>query len=207
MNIQAVIFDIGNVLIEWQPERHYDRWIGEERRKEMFAEVNLHAMNDRIDSGENWRDVIYETADKYPAWRSEIIDWHRNWIALASPVIGHSVHLLRALRVKQVPVYTLTNFGIESFAYAETIYAFLTEFDRRYVSGHMKVIKPDPLIYQMVEQDCGLPPSSLLFADDRADNIEAARARGWQTHHFTKAQDWADCLISHNLLTPQEAAF
>ena len=204
MTIQAVIFDIGNVLIEWQPERHYDRWIGEERRKQMFAEVDLHAMNDRIDSGENWRDVIYETADQYPAWRDEIVEWHRSWIALASPVIGHSVHLLRALRAKGVPVYTLTNFGIESFAYAETIYAFLTEFDRRYVSGHMKVIKPAARIYEMVEEDCGLPPASLLFADDRADNVTAAQARGWNAHLFEHPQGWADCLVTHGLLTVEE---
>lgn len=207
MTIQAVIFDIGNVLIEWQPERHYDRWIGEERRKQMFAEVDLHGMNDRIDSGENWRDVIYETADKYPEWRKEIVDWHQNWIALASPVIGHSVHLLRALRAKGVPVFTLTNFGVESFAYAESIYAFLTEFDRRYVSGHMQVIKPAARIYEMVEEDCGLPPASLLFADDRADNVTAAQARGWNAHLFEHPIGWADCLVEHGLLTKEETVF
>lgn len=205
MTIQAVIFDIGNVLIEWQPERHYDEWIGKARREAMFEAVDLHAMNDRIDSGENWRDVIYETADQYPEWRDEIVMWHRNWIALASPVIGHSVHLLRALRAKNIQVFTLTNFGIESFDYASTIYAFLNEFDRKYVSGHMKVIKPAPRIYEMVEKDCGLPPSSLLFADDRSDNIDAANARGWNTHLFENAQGWADTLVSHGLLTAEEA--
>jgi hypothetical protein len=85
---------------------------------------------------------------------------------------------------KGVPVFALTNFGIESFAYAKTQYDFLSEFDRPYVSGHMRVIKPDPRIYEMVEEDCGLSGSSLLFADDRADNIEAARARGWHAHLF-----------------------
>ena len=207
MTIQAVIFDIGNVLIEWQPERHYDRWIGEARRKQMFDAVDLHAMNDRIDSGESWRDVIYETADQYPEWREEIVEWHRSWIALASPVIGHSVHLLRALRAKGVPVYTLTNFGVESFAYAETIYAFLSEFDRRYVSGEMKVIKPAPRIYEMVEEDCGLSPSSLLFADDRTDNVTAAQARGWNAHLFENPQGWADCLVGHGLLSVEETQF
>jgi 2-haloacid dehalogenase len=83
--IEAVIFDIGNVLIEWQPERYYDGTIGEERRRAMFAEVDLHGMNDRIDLGENFRDVIYETAEVYPHWRAEIRDWYDNWIKLASP--------------------------------------------------------------------------------------------------------------------------
>ena len=63
---------------------------------------------------------------------------------------------------------------MESFAYAQSHYDFLTEFDREYVSGRMRVIKPDPMIYQMLEQDCGVPPEQLLFADDRADNIAMA---------------------------------
>jgi 2-haloacid dehalogenase len=129
-DIEAVIFDIGNVLIEWQPERYYDATIGEDRRRAMFAEVDLHGMNDRVDLGEGFREVIYETAEAYPQWRAEIRDWHDNWIKLATPAIPHSVQLLRTLRAKGVPVFALTNFGIESFAYAQTQYDFLNEFDR-----------------------------------------------------------------------------
>jgi len=206
MTINAVVFDIGNVLIEWQPERYYDRVIGYDRRKKMFAEVDLHGMNDRVDRGENFTDVIYQTADATPEWRDEIRMWHDNWIELATPVIDHSVRLLRQLRNKGVPVFSLTNFGIQSFAYAETHYPFLGEFDRAYISGHMAVIKPDPLIYEMVEQDCGLDPSSLLFADDRYDNIAAADARGWQTHLFSGPSGWAERLVEEKLLTEAEAA-
>ncbi|MEM1235826.1 MAG: HAD-IA family hydrolase [Pseudomonadota bacterium] len=204
--IQAVIFDIGNVLIEWHPERYYDRVIGEERRKALFTEVDLHGMNDRVDKGEGFRDVIYETAEAYPAWRGEVRQWHDNWIELAQPVIDHSVRLLRALRAKGVPVFALTNFGVESFAYAQTQYDFLGEFDREYVSGRMRVIKPDPEIYRMVEEDCGVEPGALLFADDRADNIAAAAARGWQGHLFEGPQGWAERLVAEGLLTAGEAA-
>ena len=203
--IEAVILDIGNVLIEWQPERYYDGTIGEDRRRAMFAEVDLHGMNDRIDLGENFRDVIYETAEVYPHWRAEIRDWYDNWIKLASPVISHSVHLMRTLRSKGVPVHALTNFGVESFAYAQTHYDFLSEFDRPYVSGHMKVIKPDVRIYEMVEEDSGLSGGSILFTDDRADNIAAAQARGWRTHLFDGPEGWAKALIDHGLLTAEEA--
>ncbi|NRA99007.1 MAG: HAD family phosphatase [Rhodobacteraceae bacterium] len=203
--IDAVIFDIGNVLIEWQPERYYDRVIGQERRKALFSEVDLHGMNDIIDRGGPFRDTIYETAERYPAWREEVRDWHDHWIELAAPVIDHSLSLLRALRAKGTPVFALTNFGIDSFAYAETQYPFLAEFDRRYISGHMGVIKPDPEIYRMVEADCGIAPDRLLFADDRHDNIDAATARGWHGHLFTNAQGWADRLVAEGLLTPEEA--
>jgi 2-haloacid dehalogenase len=205
MTIDAVIFDIGNVLIEWHPERYYDRVIGEERRKRMFAEVDLHAMNDRVDRGEDFTATIYGTADAHPEWRDEIRQWHDNWIELASPVIEPSLTLLRDLRARGVPVFALTNFGIGSFAYARTKYPFLDEFDRHYVSGHMGVIKPDPRIYEMVEEDCGIAPGRLLFADDRHDNIRMAEARGWKTHLFEGPEGWAARLRAEGLL-PAEAA-
>lgn len=203
-SIKAVVFDIGNVLIEWQPERFYDGAIGEDRRKAMFAEVDLHGMNDKIDLGAPFKETIYKAADAYPDWREEIRMWHDHWIELASPAIDGSVALLRTIRDKDIPVFALSNFGIGSFDYAETKYPFLCEFDRRYISGHMKVIKPDPRIYEMVEEDCGLPPESLLFADDRADNIAAAEARGWQGHLFDGPRGWGDALVRHGLLTPDE---
>ena len=93
-----------------------------------------------------------------------------------------------------------------SFAYAQTIYAFLNEFDRYYVSGEMKLIKPDPQIYHMLETDCGVAPEALLFTDDRLENITAAKARGWQTHLFETPQGWADQLIHHNLITQEDLA-
>jgi 2-haloacid dehalogenase len=204
--IKAVVFDIGNVLIEWNPERFYDNEIGEERRRAMFAAVDLHGINDKVDIGEPFKETIYDAAETYPEWREEIRMWHDSWIKMASPTIDHSVKLLRALRSKGVPVFALSNFGIGSFEYAETIYGYLAEFDRRYISGYMQVIKPDPKIYQMLEDDCGLAPEALLFADDRADNIEAARSRGWHAHTFEHPQGWADCLVSHGLLTAEEAA-
>ncbi|MEO1638058.1 MAG: HAD family phosphatase [Pseudomonadota bacterium] len=204
-DVQAVIFDIGNVLIEWQPERFYDSVIGPARRKAMFAEIDLHGMNDRVDRGENFREVVYATADEYSAWRDEIRMWHDRWIEMAAPQIDHSVRLLRALRSNGVPVFALTNFGIQTFEIAEPVYPFLGEFDRRYISGHMAVIKPEARIYEMVEADCGLPPESLLFTDDRAENLAAATARGWQTHLFEGPQGWADRLVAAGLLSPEAA--
>jgi len=202
---QAVIFDIGNVLIEWQPERYYDRVVGEERRRAMFATVDLHGMNERVDRGGDFRQVIYDTAAQYPEFGDEIRMWHDRWLALATPAIDHSVRLLHALRRTGIPVFTLTNFGIGSFALTETTFDFLQEFDRRYISGHMGVTKPTPEIYKMVEEDCAIPPERLLFTDDRAENIAAAATRGWQTHLFTGSQGWARRLIEAELLTEENA--
>ncbi|MCH2095466.1 MAG: HAD family phosphatase, partial [Rhodobacteraceae bacterium] len=197
MTPKAVVFDIGNVLIRWQPEIYFDEVIGETRRKALFAAVPLHAINDEIDRGGDFRETVYAAADQHPEWRDEIRMWHDNWIELASPAIDLSVALLRDLRARGIPVFALTNFGIGTFDIAEKVYPFLTEFDRRYISGHMGVIKPDARIYQMLEDDCGLSGADLLFADDRADNIEAARSRGWQTHLFETPEGWARCLVDH----------
>ena len=206
MPVELVIFDIGNVLIEWNPERFYDARIGRERREAMFAAVDLHGMNDLVDRGADFRSTVYEWAERLPEWRAEIRLWHDEWIGMAQPAIDHSVRLLRALRARGVPVQALTNFGIGSFELGESHYPFLKEFDMRHISGHMQVIKPEPRIYEMVEERCGFAPESILFVDDRADNIAAAEARGWQGHLFEGPQGWADRLVAEGLLTAEDAA-
>ncbi|MGB3281196.1 MAG: HAD family phosphatase [Pseudorhodobacter sp.] len=202
---EAVVFDVGNVLIEWQPERYYDSRIGEARRRALFAAVDLHAMNERIDAGGLFRDTVYDTALAHPDWAAEVRWWYDHWIGLASPRIEHSITLLRRLRAKGIPVFALTNFGDDAFAYAQTQYEFLNEFDHAYVSGRLKLTKPDPGIYALLEADCGHAPEALLFVDDRAENIAAAAKRRWQTHLFTGPQAWADRLVEAGLLTAKEA--
>ena len=207
MTTEAVVFDVGNVLIEWQPENFYDREIGRRSREDLFATVDLHGMNDGIDKGENWRRTVYQCAERYPELADAIRMWHDRWIELASPVIPHSVQLLRSLRRNRVPVFALTNFGDETFEYAMSMYRFLDEFDRPYVSGRLGMIKPDPNIYAHVERDSGIAPEALLFVDDRAENCDAAAERGWRIHQFEDPQGWADRLVTEGLLSQKEAAF
>ncbi len=202
---QAVIFDIGNVLTGWQPEAFYDRVLGIDRRRALFAAVDLHAANAAVDDGAPFRATIYGCADRHPDWAAEIRMWHDRWDELASPRIEGSIALLRALKAKGVPVFALSNIGGDVFEDAQTRLEFLREFDRTYVSGWLRLSKPDPAIYAHVEQDCGLAPQSLLFADDRADNITAAARRGWRTHQFETWQGWARRLVAEGLLTDAEA--
>lgn len=205
MSPQAVVFDIGNVLLEWNPERFYDARIGEARRRALFAEVPLAEMNERIDLGAPFEATIRATAKAYPTWEAEIHLWHDDWLAMASPLIDHSVRLLRALRTKGVLVHALSNFGVASFDLAKQTYDVLTEFDVTIISGDLKAQKPDALIYETLEVASGLSGEALLFTDDRADNIAAAHGRGWRTHLFEHPQGWADRLVAEGLLTPEEA--
>lgn len=202
----AVIFDIGNVLVGWNPEAFYDLLIGPQRCRALMAEVDLHAMNNEIDRGADWYGAVRALADVHPGWAAEIMCWHDRWIEMVTPAIDHSVRLLRALRARGVPVFALSNIGVETLAQARAQYPFLDEFDRAYVSGALRLVKPDPAIYAAVEADCGLAPTALLFADDRPENIAAAAARGWGVHLFEGPQGWADRLVAEGLLSPAEAA-
>ena len=131
--------------------------------------------------------------------------WYDRWIELASPRIEGSIALLRALRTKGVPVFALTNFGSYSYDEAREKLDFLGEFDREYVSGRLKVSKPEPRIFEIVEEDSGIAPDRLLFTDDKADNITAAARRGWRTHQFETWQGLARRLVAESLLTKTEA--
>jgi 2-haloacid dehalogenase len=202
---QAVIFDLGNVLTRWQPEAFYDRVIGEAQRRALFGAVDLHGMNMLIDAGALFRETIYDWAERTPDWAPEIRMWYDRWIELASPRIEGSIALQRALRAKGVAVFMLSNASAIAFEEALPKMDFLRDFDRSYVSGRMGVVKPDPRIYEMVERDCGLAPQSLLFADDRAENIVAAARRGWRVHQFESWQGWAERLVAEGLLTRGEA--
>jgi 2-haloacid dehalogenase len=205
MRVEAVVFDIGNVLVGWNPEEFYDQVIGKEQRQRLFAEVDLHAMNLTVDAGAPLKDAVRAFADQHPQWAAEIMLWHDRWADMLSPRIEGSIALLRALRQAGVPVFALTNFGRDTFELAQASVDFLNEFDREYVSGRLGVIKPDPQIYALVEADCGITPGGLLFADDKAENIAAAAARGWQVHHFTTWEGWAAKLVVAGLLGKAEA--
>lgn len=204
MAVEAVVFDIGNVLVEWHPEAFYDRAIGAARRRALFAEVDLHGMNEAVDLGAPLAETVARTAARHPGWEAEIGLWHSRWIEMFAPVIPGSLATLAALRNRGVPVFALTNFGTDTLAQADRAYPFLTGFDRRFVSGELRMMKPDPAIYAAVERGTGLSGGALLFADDRAENVAAAEARGWRAHLFDGPRGWVDRLAAEGLLNREE---
>ncbi len=200
MRVEAVVFDIGNVLIEWNPERFFDAKIGPQRRKALFEAVDLHKMHDGVDRGGDLATIVQDAARAHPEWAADILIWRDHWLDMVGPVIEPSVVILRELRARGVPVFALSNYGHGTFDMSIPVFPFLEEFDRSYISGRMGVIKPDPEIYRRVEEDCGVRPEGLLFTDDRADNIGAADTRGWQTHLFTGPDGFRARLVAEGLL-------
>lgn len=185
-DIDAVVFDIGNVLVGWQPETYFDAQIGPERRKRLFAEVDLNAMNLRVDRGAPFEDSVRALAARHPDWAAEIMLWHSGWSQMFAPVLTENVALMRHLRAQKIPVFALSNFGRETFDIACQTYDFLTEFDQSYISGQLGVLKPEPEIYAILEQKSGVAPQNLFFIDDKAENVAAACARGWSGHVFER---------------------
>lgn len=206
MGVEAVVFDIGEVLIRYDPYLPYDRKIGRERRERLFAEVDLEGTNEACDAGAPFPGSYEALAEAHPEWREEILLWPQLWPEMVVPEIPHSIRLLRALKARGVPVFALTNFGDETFDIATGMYPFFAEFDRAFVSARLRVAKPDPAIYAAVEEGTGVAPERLLFTDDKPANIAAAEARGWQGHLFTGPEGWAARLVAEGLLTEEEAA-
>ncbi len=200
--IEAVVFDIGNVLLEWRPDAFYDAHLGRDRRRAFFEETGIEAINEEVDRGAAFKPTIYALADAHPAWADEIRMWHDRWLEIASPDIPVSAAILRQLKAQGMPVFALSNFGVGTFEIAEQAYPILTEFDRRYVSGYLGVIKPDPRIYEILEDDCGVDTAGLFFIDDRPENIEAATARGWQGHIFDGHESLRARLTAEGVLDP-----
>lgn len=205
MKTEAVVLDIGNVLIEWNPEAFYDTRLGPDQRRRFMHETNIHAMNLEVDRGADLFAATTQLAAQYPHWADEIMQWHDNWLAFVPGPIERSVRLMQALQHKGIPVFALSNFGHTPFDIACTAHPFLQAFDRSYISARLGLIKPDAGIYQALEADCTFDTRALLFTDDRPENIEAAKRRGWQTHLFDGPDGWAHTLVQAGLLSETEA--
>ncbi|RMF40955.1 MAG: HAD family phosphatase [Alphaproteobacteria bacterium] len=202
---RAVVFDIGNVLINWDPDLLYARLIPDaEDRAAFFRATRIEEMNAEVDRGADFHDHIYAHAAEYPEHAELIRAWHDRWAEMLRPAIDGSIALLRLLRRRGVPVHALSNFGAGSFDLACTIYPVLSEFDVPVISGREGHVKPEPEIYEILERRTGLSGADLFFTDDRPENIGAARRRGWQGHVFRNPAALALELVELGLIEPHE---
>lgn len=200
MTVRAVVFDIGNVLIRWDPAAHYDRVIGETARRVLFDAADLEGMNLSVDAGADLHQAVESLAARHPDHARDIRRWRDEWPDFVQGPIDGSVAILHSLRAAGMPVFALTNFGIGPLAMADRAWPFLRDFDRRFVSADLRLLKPDPAIYAAVESATGLAPDTLFFIDDRPENIAAAAERGWRTHLFVDSKGLAAALHAEGAL-------
>ncbi|MCG6885280.1 MAG: HAD-IA family hydrolase [Silicimonas sp.] len=199
--VEAVVWDIGNVLGIWDPVGYYDARIGPEARERFFAETGIEAVNEQLDMGARATETLAAHAEKHPQWAAEIRAWFDDWaLMFAKPVEG-SAEVFEEVKAAGFPVFALSNFWAETLVIAKEIHPVLKGFDREFVSAHLQCIKPDPAIYAALEEATGLSGASLIFVDDKPENIAAAEARGWKGHVFEDAAGWRARLVAEGVLT------
>lgn len=180
---RAMVFDIGNVLVDWQPARVYEALIPDPAaRAALFERVDFHNMNLAGDRNGDLAAEVEALAARHPEDAALIRAWRARWDEMFGPVLPGAEALFRATRALGLPVVALTNFAADTFLVAQRRFPILAEFDIEVVSGREGTIKPEPAIYEIVEARTGLAGADLFFADDKPENIAAAQARGWRGH-------------------------
>jgi 2-haloacid dehalogenase len=196
-----VVFDIGNVLVRWNPRHLFRKTIEDEGRMERFLATALAmdfvALTDIV---ADFSKAVAERAKAFPEFARELHLFDERWIETIGGPIEENVALLRRLKRAGRPVYALSNFATVKFAIARQMFDFLNEFDHAVISGHVGVVKPDPRIFQILFDRVARRPEELVFVDDSLKNVEAAVALGMPSIHFHRGVDLESELAAHGAL-------
>ena len=187
--IDHIVFDIGKVLIHYDPNLPFSRIIPDaEERQWFFANVCTHDWNIEQDRGRDWAKAEAELIALHPERTADIRAFRENWQEMVPHAYDDSVAIMEGLIASGHDVTMLTNFASDTFREAQVMYPFLTKTRGVTVSGDVRLIKPDVAIYQLHAETFGLDPAKSVFIDDTLVNIEGAKAAGWHGLHFTGAE-------------------
>ena len=195
MIVTCILFDIGNVLVDWNPDNLLKKLLPDAAAIQDFRENAVtHERILAMDRGQNWEAQLAEIAADCPQHLETAKAYRDRWVETISGPIHGTVDIMAKLKAVGYPIYALSNYGVENFEATVKVYPFLEDFDGRVVSGYEGVIKPDPAIYDIVIQRFSVDPTQTLFIDDRPENIDAAMACGFQGHLFTGTDELARAL-------------
>lgn len=184
--IKNVVFDLGGVLIEWDPRYLYRKLLPDEKAVDHFLrEVCSPEWNVRQDAGRTIAEAEDELIHRFPQEETLIRAYYGRWEEMLGGSIEETVEILSELKDKSVPVYALSNWSAETYPTAVGLYPFLKWFDGEVISGQVKMIKPDAEIYLHLLNSFNLQAEETVFIDDRQDNIEAAEKLGIKGIRFT----------------------
>jgi 2-haloacid dehalogenase len=187
-SITTIVFDIGNVLIEWNPRHLYRKIFSDPERMEWFLRhVCSDEWNLEQDRGRSFAEAVEERIARFPELAAEIRAYDERWEGMLNGAIEGSLRVLRQLQTKGWPIFAITNFSREKYAVACQRFPFLTEFEGTIVSAHERLVKPSAEIFQCFLRRYDRQASECLFIDDSSANIAAARSLGFHTAHFTSA--------------------
>ena len=199
---EAVVFDVGGVLIDWNPRHLYRRLFDDEEEMERFlAEVCSPAWNLLLDAGLPFQEGVGALKSRFPQHARLIHAYDEQWQEMVVGALEDTVAVLRDVIEAGWPVYALTNFSAEKFALERQRWPFLNWFRGVVVSGEVGVVKPDPAIYRHLTSGFGLVAERCLFIDDQPANVAGARAVGMQAVRFVGADALRAELSARGVLT------
>ena len=202
MKIDAIIFDLGGVLIDWNPSYVFDKMFeDEEQKKHFFENICTSDWNEKQDAGRSLKEATEELVTKHPEWKAYIEAYYGRWEEMLGGPIHGTVEILKQLKEqKKYKLYALTNWSAELFPIALERYDFLHWFDGRVVSGEEKMRKPFPEFYQLILDRFQLNVHETLFIDDNTRNAKAAEAMGLKTIIFKSPQQLKEELVNLGIL-------
>ena len=199
--ISTIIFDLGGVLIDWNPRYLYRKFFKTEEEVTWFLDnICTSEWNDEQDAGRSFEEATESLVKQHPQWETQIRAWYGRWQETIQGSIEDTVPILVELKEKKYPLYALTNWSAETFPWALENFEFLHWFDGIVVSGQEKSRKPFADFYQILFDRYKVDPKTTLFIDDNLKNIVGANAVGLQTIHFQSPEQLKKDLISLGVL-------
>jgi len=199
--VDAVVFDLGNVLISWDPLPAIAKTVGAEQAARFLADeaFDFMAWNYQQDAGRSWEWAEEVAVASYPHWEAAIRAYRANFEESLVGAIEDTVQIVRDLHAAQIPLYGLTNWSRELFPVALKHFDFLGLFEDIIVSGEESVAKPDPEIFEILHQRIGHSLAGCIFVDDVLRNIKAAREAGLDAILFTDTGHLREDLVVRGL--------
>lgn len=188
--IETIIFDLGGVLVDWNPEYLYTKIFKDDPNKmDWFLKtVCTTSWNMEQDAGRTFKQGSQILIQDYPEYKKEILAFYERWEEMLKGEINDTVLILNLLKeLNKVKLYALTNWSAETFPIAKRRFDFLQQFEGIVVSGEEKTRKPYSKIYEITLERYGLSPETCLFIDDSIDNVNAAKSLNINALHFKDA--------------------
>jgi 2-haloacid dehalogenase len=203
-HIKAIIFDFGNVLLEWDPRYVYQRFFPDdpEEMERFLKEVNFMEWNIHQDRGRPFAEGVAILSKEFPHYSHLIQAYHDHWTDSLGESLAGTVEILKELKQAGYPVYGLSNWSAETFPHARQKHDFFDLLDDMVISGEVGHVKPNPEIFQIMLERIGRSADECLFIDDSLANIQQAQKMGFATIHFQSPEQLGDALRELGILKP-----
>jgi 2-haloacid dehalogenase len=202
MPIDTIIWDLGGVLVDWDPRYLYKKVFRTEAAVEYFlSAICTSDWNEEQDAGRSFEEATTVLSSQFPEYKTEISMFYDRWAEMLAGPIHENVELLRKMKESgKLRLYALTNWSAQSFPVALERFEFLQWFDGILVSGQEKLKKPDPAIYYLTLERFNIDRSSALFIDDNLRNVKAARSLNISSIHFENPVQLYSQLVQFGLI-------